>query len=190
MSDGILRSRFARHLRSAPGAMSLLLALTCAGCSGPETSTDAGAECSPPFTVDFEPVCVADGRRSDGAGWATLADAASGDLDGDGLDDRAAVLIRDSSGSGVFYYLSVVLRAGNGGWRPAGDVFLGDRIGVDSIAIETHAAAPGEAGGGGTGLLVVRYRKRHVDEPMTAPPSVDVTRRWRVDDARLVAVPR
>ena len=61
--------------------------------------------------------------------------SAFGDLNGDGVDDAAALLAENSGGSGVFTYLAAVV---NDNGRPVntGTVMLGDRIQIKSMVIE------------------------------------------------------
>lgn len=60
---------------------------------------------------------------------------AFGDLDGDGLDDAAAFLGADFSGSGFFVSVNAVLNK-NGGPRHIASVSFEDRIKIDAVRIE------------------------------------------------------
>jgi basic membrane protein A len=60
---------------------------------------------------------------------------AFGDLDADGVDDAAVVLISDPGGSGRFYDLVAVLDR-NGKAFPVASAFLGDRIEINTVTIE------------------------------------------------------
>ena len=64
-----------------------------------------------------------------------LLDGVSGDLNGDGLQDGAAVLLVDSGGSGSFRYLATLLNR-DGALVNNATTFLGDRVQVDDIAID------------------------------------------------------
>ena len=59
---------------------------------------------------------------------------ALGDLNGDGAEDAAVVLISDPGGSGTFYDLAAVI---NRKGKPlyAASVFLGDRVKVEDVSI-------------------------------------------------------
>jgi hypothetical protein len=67
-----------------------------------------------------------------------LLDGASGDLNGDGIADGAAILLMDSGGSGRFIYLATLLDQ-NGQLTNNATAFLGDRVRVDDIAIDGSA---------------------------------------------------
>ncbi len=87
---------------------------------------------------------------------------AFGDLDADGVDDAAVVLISDPGGSGTFYDLVAVLDR-NGNAFPVATTFLGDRIEINAVTIED-------------GQIVVDMLTRGPDEAMAADPTQPVTR--------------
>lgn len=95
-----------------------------------------------------------------------------GDLNGDRLDDAVVTLIVDSGGSGLFTYLTAVISE-DGKSKPIGSVFIGDRIIVSSLIIRK-------------GEVIVEFLTRGADEPMTAKPTVNVTKRFIVQDNQLV----
>jgi hypothetical protein len=64
----------------------------------------------------------------------TMGQVAYGDLNGDGVDDAAVILIADSGGTGTYSYLSPVLNQ-EGEPEPAPAALLGDRVEVQSLAI-------------------------------------------------------
>jgi hypothetical protein len=61
---------------------------------------------------------------------------AFGDLNGDGAEDAAVVLISDPGGSGTFYDLAAVIN-GNGKPLYAASVSLGDRVKVEDVSIRS-----------------------------------------------------
>ena len=65
---------------------------------------------------------------------------AYGDLNGDGVEDAAVVLVADPGGSGTFYFLSAVLND-NGKPKSVSTVLLGDRIKLKDLAITAGAIA-------------------------------------------------
>lgn len=61
---------------------------------------------------------------------------ALGDLNGDGTDDAAAILVANAGGSGSFYHLVAVLNEG-GTPRPAAVASLGDRVKVEKVSVKS-----------------------------------------------------
>jgi hypothetical protein len=61
--------------------------------------------------------------------------SATGDLNGDGVPDAAVILIADTSGSGAFIYLAAMV-ADNNGLENSDTIYLGDRVIVESMAIQ------------------------------------------------------
>ena len=96
---------------------------------------------------------------------------AVGDLNGDGRDDVAFLLTQTSGGSGTFYYLTAAL-ATEKGYEGLNAVLLGDRI-----APQTTEIADGK--------ITVNYADRKTDEPMTASPSLGVSRFFKVNNGSL-----
>jgi heat shock protein HslJ len=80
---------------------------------------------------------------------------AFGDLDGDGVDDAAVILVNAPGGSGVFLYLAAVLNAAGAPVNPS-TVELGDRTRIESREIEDSSIV----------LNVVAHRK---GDPMCCP---------------------
>ena len=58
------------------------------------------------------------------------------DLDGDGLDDAAVLLVENSGGSGVFVYLAAVLNQ-RGKPENVATTLLGDRAQVEELTVES-----------------------------------------------------
>jgi uncharacterized protein len=87
-----------------------------------------------------------------------------------GAQQAAALFLVDApGGSGTFYYAA----AATGGGRGTNAIFLGDRIKPQSIVIDRNE-------------IVVTYLDRKSDDPMIAPPSVKVTRRFVLSGERLL----
>jgi basic membrane protein A len=91
---------------------------------------------------------------------------AFGDLDADGVDDAAVVLISSGGGSGTFYDLAVVLDR-NGQPVPAATAFLGDRIQLNAISIDD-------------GQVVLDYLTQGPDDPMPNPTQ-QVNESYRIE---------
>jgi hypothetical protein len=81
-----------------------------------------------------------------------------GDLNGDGNEDAAILLIHDPGGSGTFFYVAGALNI-NGKYQGTNAVLLGDRITPRDLQIRN-------------GVLITKYADRRPGEPMTATPSV------------------
>jgi hypothetical protein len=97
-----------------------------------------------------------------------------GDLDGDGIEDAAVVLVHDPGGSGMFYYIAAALQR-NGKYHGTNAVLLGDRAAPQGIRI-------------GNGVIVVNYADRRPEESMTTPPSSAKSMYLTVEGATLAAV--
>ncbi len=145
-----------------------LLALLAAGCaSQPEgpavpVAVTPGDLASLTYTgILAQPVTLADGRY-EGAPYEAGAAARPsvtligdlvvlGDLDGDGVEDAAAILAANTGGSGSFVYLAAASGA-SGRPRNVGTVLLGDRVDIrtfeidgGNIRLRTLEAGPGDA---------------------------------------------
>lgn len=96
-----------------------------------------------------------------------------GDLNGDGDEELALVLVQDPSGSGTFLYLTVLGLADNE--VVARSAFIGDRVQVRG----------GEFGDGMISLDVIQSGQ---GDPACCP-SQKAIRRWELEGARLVEQP-
>jgi len=99
---------------------------------------------------------------------------AVGDLNGDKKNDSALLLVQDSGGTGLFYYLVAVV-SDAGVVKNTNSIFIGDRIDPVSILIED-------------GKVKLSYIDRNVDEPMTAEPTVKITKYLEVKNNILAEV--
>ena len=101
-----------------------------------------------------------------------LGDAQTiGDLNGDGTDDAVALLIVDAGGSGTFTYLAAIINE-NGVAKPVASIFLGDRIIVKSLNIQS-------------GEIEVNLLTRQPDEPMANEPTVELTQKFILENLQL-----
>ncbi|MDP3764581.1 MAG: hypothetical protein Q8Q95_03085 [bacterium] len=96
------------------------------------------------------------------------------DFNGDGVQDIAFILTSQTDGSGTFYYLALALGKDDG-YEGANTVFLGDRI-----APQTTEYRNGE--------IIINYADRKITEPMTAQPSVGVSKYFKVENNKLVSI--
>lgn len=136
--------------------------------SGADTS--AGAAPTPltcSYVIDGEIFTLTDGS----AQRAITAESASktsvmihgepafGDIDGDGDADAVLILVKDSGGSGTFYYGALAVKSG-AGYRGTDAVLLGDRVAVQEYGISNNRAR-------------IRYAVRAPGEPFSAAASTD-----------------
>ncbi len=98
-----------------------------------------------------------------------------GDLDGDGNTDMALILVRETGGSGTFYYLVVALQNADKTAQGTNAILLGDRIAPQGMEIRGD-------------VVLVNYADRKPDEPMTTRPSVGVSLYAGIEGDQLVPV--
>ncbi|MDX2481558.1 MAG: hypothetical protein QNK24_14635 [Desulfuromusa sp.] len=96
---------------------------------------------------------------------------AFGDLDGDGDEDAAIVLIYHAGGSGTFYYVVAALNE-NGRYRGVTAVLLGDRIIPLDLEIRDS-------------LVLAHYQDRAPLEPMSTYPTLDKLVSLRLKNGQL-----
>ena len=96
------------------------------------------------------------------------------DFNGDGLKDTAFILTQNSGGSGTFYY-AVVALSSKGGCKGTNAILLGDRIAPQTTEFSN-------------GKIIVNYADRKPTEPMSATPSVGVSKHLEVKGGSLVEV--
>ncbi len=96
---------------------------------------------------------------------------ALGDLNGDGADDAAVVLITDPGGSGTFHHLSVLINE-DGSPKHVASQLLGDRIKVKSLFIRSEEIA-------------VEMIKQGPNDPMCCP-TLQVAQHYVLQGSKLV----
>jgi len=132
------------------------------------------------YVIENTPVTLTDGysetAATPGSDAKTITryfgNETSGDLNKDGMADVAFLLTQQTGGSGTFYYLAAALKT-NTGYTSANTIFLGDRISPQTTQINN-------------GELLVNYADRKPSEPMTAAPSVGVSRYFKIESGILV----
>ena len=97
-----------------------------------------------------------------------------GDLDGDGDEDAAVILVQDPGGSGTFYYIGVALGV-TGGYRGTNAVLLGDRVTPLKVGIRN-------------GVIFIDYRDRKPEESMAIPPSIGKSAYLTLKNGHLTAI--
>ncbi len=99
-----------------------------------------------------------------------------GDLSADEANDAALILTYSAGGSATFYYLAAALQDPQSGKAVGTNaLLLGDRIAPQNITIDHDR-------------IVVNYAERKMDEPMSVPPSVGITKTFEIRSAVLVEV--
>jgi hypothetical protein len=93
------------------------------------------------------------------------------DLNNDGRQDALFFLTQLSGGSGTFFYVAAAINTGKG-YTGTNAIFLGDRIAPQTIDVSNGVAA-------------INYAVRGADEPMSAMPSIGVTKYLQVRDTLL-----
>lgn len=96
------------------------------------------------------------------------------DYNFDGITDAAFLLTQTTGGSGTFYYVATVLSTGNT-FAGTNAIFLGDRIAPQTTQFQGRE-------------IIVNYADRKPDEPMTTPPSIGVSRYFKVSEGQLIEV--
>ncbi len=135
------------------------------------------------YTFDGRPITLVNGKAVETASGSEVAVTTTmfgqpmgGDLNGDGTDDAAVMLVRDTGGSGTFYYVAAdINQAGLNQGTNA--ILLGDRI-----APQNEETASGQ--------VIANYADRNIGEPMTTQPSLGVSKYFTVTAGQLVPVQR
>lgn len=91
-------------------------------------------------TVKLVNGAYSEGTGTDQYSVQMLDTVAFGDLNGDGIEDAAILLVENGGGTGEFESLVAVLNTG-GGPSQAGQVQLGDRVQIKSIKIDSGTIA-------------------------------------------------
>lgn len=104
-----------------------------------------------------------------------FAQAPAGDLNGDGINDVAVILVQDPGGSGTFYYVAAVINTGSG-HHGTNAVFIGDRIAPQTTEIQD-------------GQIIVNYADRFPWDSFSARPSIAKSK-YLTYDGELKEIPR
>jgi len=98
-----------------------------------------------------------------------------GDINKDGRQDAVVILTQDASGTGIFYYVAAALNLENG-YQGTNAILLGDRIAPQTTQIKDD-------------IVIINYADRRVGEPMTASPSIGVSKYLSLDNGNLREIP-
>ena len=152
--------------------------------SSQNLSDTCGAPVSRDFTYIIEniPVTLINGisetESAPGSAAKSITrcsgDEAIADLNSDCKKDAAFILIRNTGGSGTFYYMAVIISSAKE-YKGTNAIYIGDRIIVNSIVAK-----------GGT--ITVNYLGRKKDDPMSAMPTVHVSKQIKIKGGQLFEV--
>jgi hypothetical protein len=98
-----------------------------------------------------------------------------GDLDGDGDEDAAVLLIQRTGGSGSFHYVAAALSQKEG-FSGTNAVLLGDRVAPQTLQIRN-------------GVILASYAERAAAQPMSAAPTEARTKYLSLSAGKLVETP-
>lgn len=131
------------------------------------------------YSIDGTSVALTNGSSAvyDPSSGATTTTRVFGneievDLNADGTIDAAFVLAVDGGGSGTFYYAAAALNFGER-FEGTNAIFLGDRIAPQTTEFQG-------------GVIIFNYADRAQGEPMSAEPSVGVSKYFKLDGLSLV----
>ena len=136
------------------------------------------------YTIEGQSVTLVNGHAetpaapgsSDMVTTDYFGDVATGDLNGDGVADTAFIVSQDPGGTGTFFFVVVALKTATG-YTGTNGILLGDRVAPQTTEIKN-------------GQLVVNYAERAATDPMTADPSVGVSKYLKVQGTTLVETPK
>ena len=135
------------------------------------------------YVIEGQPVTLVNGSSTVPAAPGSASNTvttyfgneAAGDLNNDGVPDEAFLLTQNGGGSGTFYYVVAALKTA-AGYQGTNAILLGDRIAPQTTQIED-------------GQIVVNYADRGPSEPMTAQPSIGVSKYLQVASGTLAEIP-
>lgn len=126
------------------------------------------------YTIEGQRITLINGKSTDGN--TTMFDTPTvGDLNGDGANDAGVILVV-TGGSGTFYYAAAAINnTTDFVYDGTNAIILGDRIAPQTKDIQNK-------------IYTVNYAERAQGEPMTAQPSVGVTKKFEVNDSTLAEI--
>lgn len=134
------------------------------------------------YVIEGEVVTLVNGKAETPAapGSASMVtttmfgEPTKGELTGGAKTDAAVLLVRDTGGSGTFYYQAAAIN-GADGYTGTNAILLGDQIAPQTTEIREF-------------IIIANYAERAEGEPMTAQPSVGVSKYFEVKGEVLVEV--
>ena len=161
-----LRRSTNRGCKFSCGLMLVLATLHGCAKSGDAESQGNSSPLDTSYMIGDQVVTLVDGQAQAPAAPGSSTTITTGvwgvpeiaDLNGDGREDAALVLIHDSGGSGTFYYVVAAI-SDDDGYRGTPGVFLGDRIEPRSIAVVDDR-------------IIVKFLERAPGDALAESPSV------------------
>ena len=128
------------------------------------------------YMIDGHPVVLIAGRAEeaipDSSSKITttyFGNEVAGDFNNDGLSDVALLLTQNTGGSGTFYYVVAALKTASG-YQGTNAILLGDRIAPQTSEFRD-------------GVITVNFATRKLNESMSTPPSVGVSKSFSISSA-------
>jgi hypothetical protein len=120
------------------------------------------------YTIGGKEITLVDGQYENQAEYTSVMlvpPAATGDLNGDGVDDAAVILADNTGGTGTFEYLVPVID--EAGEMVSGEaVYLGDRVRIETMTIAD-------------GVITLEVVTHGPDDPMCCPTQAETwTFQW------------
>lgn len=148
----------------------------------PEAEEGATDPLNATYTIDGQKVTLTDGKAEVPAapGSATMetttvfGQPTMGQLTDATSDDAAVILVRETGGSGTFYYQAAAINQG-GQYTGTNGILLGDRIAPQTTEIRDMT-------------IIANFAQVPEGEPMTVQPSEGVSKYFEIDGTTLVEV--
>ena len=128
------------------------------------------------YIIDNQPVTLVAGQAEEAIPGSSskiittyFGNEVVGDFNHDSLQDTAFLLTQTTGGSGTFYYVVVALKTA-AGYQGTNAILLGDRIAPQSSESRD-------------GVITVNFATRKLNEPMSTPPSVGVSKSFSISSA-------
>ncbi len=97
-----------------------------------------------------------------------------GDFNNDGTEDVAFLMVQSGGGTGAFFYVVAALKTADG-YKGTNGVFLGDRIAPQTTEFRNSQ-------------IIVNYADRKPNEPLSAEPSVGVSKYLKIVGDQLIEI--
>jgi hypothetical protein len=154
---------------SAPGTMP-------AATPGTDTTSSPAAfdPLNATYIIEGQPVMLVNGQATTPAASSSALPTVTmvfgkptiGDLNGDGQNDAAMILVQNPGGSGTFFYVAAAINT-TSGTQGTNAIFLGDRIALQNVEIANEQ-------------VIANYADRKPGQPMSTKPSVGISKYFTV----------